>query len=103
MFCRKCGNEMPDDYDFCTECGVEVVNLEEDGGGVPPPYPIRTVYNMPPVGYGMAPQVRKQAGVARPRKSRTPWAIAGAFILVAIIAAVIILVITFVPTPFSVP
>jgi protein-export membrane protein SecD len=94
MFCRKCGVEMPDDSDYCPECGVEVFHLEEDSGGVPPPYPIRTVYDRPPVGYGMTPQARKQAGAPRPGKSRMPWAIAGTFILVAAIAVVIILAVT---------
>lgn len=35
MFCRKCGNEIPDDSIFCLKCGTKVEitenRVQEDG------------------------------------------------------------------------
>ncbi len=28
MFCRKCGNNIPDDSEFCPKCGIKVINLQ---------------------------------------------------------------------------
>ena len=30
MFCKQCGNELPENVKFCPNCGVEVKNIEPD-------------------------------------------------------------------------
>lgn len=43
MFCRSCGNELPDGVKFCPACGAEVKPAQE----APKPAPVQPVYEAP--------------------------------------------------------